>query len=34
MMSGLGVIEDTCHQKEKQKGTHGSHESHPQRKIK
>ena len=33
MMSGLGVIDDTCHQKAKQKGTHGS-VSHPQRKIK
>ena len=29
MMSGLGVIDDTCHQKAKQKGTHGSHVSHP-----
>ena len=30
----LSVIDDTCHQNAKQKGTHGSHVSHPQRKIK
>ena len=29
VMSGLSVIHDTCHQKEKQKGIHESHVSHP-----
>ena len=30
LMSGLSVIDDTCHQMAKQKnGTHGSHVSYP-----